>query len=77
MVDSPCKRSLQGIKSQIRSNIVIPYWETNWANHQPQFPTSNNEAEYEAILIGLNLALTFSTTKVEVKSDSQLVVGQI
>lgn len=41
------------------------------------FPTSNNEAEYEAILIGLNLALTLTTTKVEVRSDSQLVVDQI
>lgn len=41
------------------------------------FPKSNNEVEYEAILVGLNLTLILSTRKVEVKSDLQLVVGQI
>ena len=41
------------------------------------FPTSTNEAEYEAILAELNLALTLSTSKLEICSDSQQVVGQI
>lgn len=41
------------------------------------FPASNNEAEYEAILSGLNLAVTLNAVKVKVHSDSQLVVGQI
>ncbi|RVW34403.1 hypothetical protein CK203_092161 [Vitis vinifera] len=41
------------------------------------FPVSNKEAEYEAILAGLNLFLTLSTSKIEICSDSQLVVGQI
>ena len=41
------------------------------------FLTSNNEAEYEAILVGLDLALTLTAIKVEVRSDSQLVIGQI
>ena len=41
------------------------------------FPTSNNEAEYEAMIDGLNLALVLATAKVEIISDSQLVVGQI
>ena len=41
------------------------------------FPTSNNEVEYETILVGLNLALILLTRKVEVKSDLQLVVDQI
>ena len=42
-----------------------------------RFPASNNEAEYEAILSGLNLALILSATKLKICSDSQLVVGQI
>lgn len=41
------------------------------------FPSSNNEVEYEAILVGLNIALTLSTTKLEIYNDSQLVIGQI
>ncbi|RVX02217.1 hypothetical protein CK203_025411 [Vitis vinifera] len=41
------------------------------------FSTSNNEAEYEAILVGLDLALMLVATKLEIRSDSQLIVGQI
>ena len=41
------------------------------------FPASNNEAEYEAILSGLGLATTLNATKVKIHSDSQLVVGKI
>lgn len=29
------------------------------------FPASNNEAEYETILVGLDLALTLTATKME------------
>ena len=38
------------------------------------FPVFNNEAEYEAILSGLDLALALSISKLRVYSDSQLVV---
>nr|CAN74304.1 hypothetical protein VITISV_013003 [Vitis vinifera] len=41
------------------------------------FPASNNEAEYEAILSGLDLALALSVTKLRVYSDSQLVVRHV
>nr|CAN61771.1 hypothetical protein VITISV_041899 [Vitis vinifera] len=41
------------------------------------FPASNNEAEYEAILSGLDLALALSISKLRVYSDSQLVVRHI
>ncbi|RVW23746.1 hypothetical protein CK203_100829 [Vitis vinifera] len=41
------------------------------------FPASNNEAEYEAILSGLDLALALSVSKLRVYSDSQLVVKYV
>lgn len=41
------------------------------------FPTSNNEAEYEAMLAKLDLALMLATARLEVRSDSQLIVGHI
>ena len=41
------------------------------------FQASNNEAEYEAIIAGLNLACSIKTDQLEVCSDSQLVVKQI
>ena len=41
------------------------------------FSASNNAAEYEALIGGLQLALEIGVTKVEVFSDSQLVVNQV
>ena len=41
------------------------------------FPTSNTEAEYEAILIGIDLAIFVSLEKIIIQSDAQLVVGQV
>ena len=41
------------------------------------FHTSNNEAEYEVVIAGLNLAYSLEVDQLEVYSDSQLVVRQI
>ena len=41
------------------------------------FQASNNEAEYEVFLAGLNLAHSMEVDQLEVCSDSQLVVKQI
>ena len=41
------------------------------------FQASNNEAEYEAFIVGLNLAHSMEVDQLEVCSDSQLVVKQI
>ena len=39
--------------------------------------TSNNEAEYEAVIVGLNLSHSMEVDQLEVCSDSHLVVKQI
>ena len=41
------------------------------------FSASNNELEYEAILVEIELAVTISADKLIIRSDSQLVVGQV
>ena len=41
------------------------------------FQASNNEVEYEAVIVGLNLAHSMEVDQLEVCSDSQLVVKQI
>ena len=41
------------------------------------FHTSNNEAEYEAVIAGLNLAHSLEVDRLEICSDSQLIVRQI
>ncbi|KAI5312880.1 hypothetical protein L3X38_042054 [Prunus dulcis] len=40
------------------------------------FPASNNEAEYEALLVGLCLAKELSIKKLAIYSDSQLITSQ-
>jgi ribonuclease HI len=37
----------------------------------------NNEAEYEAVIVGLALSREMGATNVEIRSDSQVVVGQV
>ncbi|XP_075644399.1 uncharacterized protein LOC142615544 [Castanea sativa] len=41
------------------------------------FPTTNNEAEYEALITGLDLAQVVGATNVVVHCDSQVVTSQV
>ena len=41
------------------------------------FKSSNNKAEYEALLVGLQLATALGAEQIRVFSDSQLVVNQV
>ncbi|XP_034202328.1 uncharacterized protein LOC117617156 [Prunus dulcis] len=41
------------------------------------FRTSNNEAEYEALLAGLRLAKSMNAKQIRIHSDSQLIVNQV
>jgi ribonuclease HI len=42
-----------------------------------EFRTTNNEVEYEAVIAGLGLAFELGAESVEVRSDSQVIVGHI
>ena len=42
-----------------------------------RIPASNNEAEYEALLVGLQLAISIGAKKVQICSNSQLIVNQL
>ena len=41
------------------------------------FPTSNNETEYEAILARIDLTQSISSEKLLILNNSKLVVGQV
>ena len=41
------------------------------------FPTTNNEAEYETLVVGLDLAIAVGATSVVVYGDSQVVMKQV
>ena len=42
-----------------------------------QFPATNNEAEYEALIARLRLAKEMGLQQLRVYSDSQLVINQV
>ncbi len=42
-----------------------------------QYTTTNNKAEYEALLTRLKLSKMLGATELDVLSDSQLIVGQV
>nr|XP_025608164.1 uncharacterized protein LOC112701641 [Arachis hypogaea] len=42
-----------------------------------EFPVSNNQAEYEALIGGLALAMEVGATRLEICSDSQVVTSQV
>lgn len=44
---------------------------------QFNFKVSNNEAEYEALIIGLHLAKELGVQDIKVFTDSQLIIGQL
>ena len=44
---------------------------------QLKFPLTNNEAEYETILTGLRIAQALKAKNALLRSDSQLVIGQV
>jgi ribonuclease HI len=41
------------------------------------FPTSNNAAEYEALINELRIAVELGIKRLEIRGDSELVVGQV
>uniref|UniRef100_A0A2N9F6A6 RNase H type-1 domain-containing protein n=1 Tax=Fagus sylvatica TaxID=28930 RepID=A0A2N9F6A6_FAGSY len=57
--------------------LKLPEGDTIKQAVRLQYPTTNNEAEYEALLARLKMAKILGATELDVLSDSQLVVGQV
>ena len=57
--------------------LISPKGETLKYALRLQFPTTNNETEYEALLIGLSLVKALGAKSLIVQADSQLVIGQV
>ncbi|RVW32840.1 hypothetical protein CK203_107197 [Vitis vinifera] len=73
----PNGRMLQWAIELSEYGIEFQPRRTSGASHPTGFPASNNEAEYEAILSGLDLALALSVSRLRVYNDSQLVVRHV
>ena len=59
--------------------VVLKSPEANKLKHKIRlyYQTTNNEAEYEALLKRLELAKSLGAESVLVQGDSQLVIGQV
>ena len=59
--------------------VVFKTLEGHLLNHSVwlQYPTTNNEAEYEAFLTCLRITRELGATRLRIQSDSQLIVGQV
>ena len=84
--DANCQEDLWMINTDRSStqqgggaSIVITSPENDVLEYgvQLKFSITNNEAEYEALLAGLRIARALGAEKVVLKSDSQLVIGQV
>ena len=62
-----------------RIGIVLRSPETDTLKRKVRlhYPTTNNEAEYEALLKGLELAKSLGAESVLIQGDLQLVIGQV
>ena len=72
-VDGASRSSGSGVRLLLQSPTGEQLEQAIWLG----FPASNNEAEYEAILFGLDLTLALSFSKLRIYSDSQLVVRHV
>ncbi|XP_050369143.1 uncharacterized protein LOC126787275 [Argentina anserina] len=57
--------------------LVNPSGVRHCSSFQLEWKCTNNQAEYEAIIIGLELLLDLEVTEVEVLGDSLLVINQL
>ena len=57
--------------------IKTPQGDTIQCMIRLDFPTTNNEAEYEALVTGLDLARATGAKNIIVHCDSQVVTSQI
>ncbi|XP_074589522.1 uncharacterized protein LOC141845354 [Curcuma longa] len=76
-LESICGRLLQSARKRSWSCIDLPSREEIQLSIKLCFRASNNEAEYEAVLAGLQAAKRMGATRVHLYSDSQLVAQQV
>ena len=57
--------------------LITPDGEELSSSLRLEFRTTNNEAEYKAIIASLRMTLELGAKSMEIRSDSQVIVGHI
>ncbi|KAK2982151.1 hypothetical protein RJ640_028722 [Escallonia rubra] len=68
-------KTSQGAGARIM--LISPIGDTHQFAFQIEKDCSNNQAEYEALIIGLEILLDMRVTTVQISGDSQLVIKQL
>ena len=76
-MDLEHKRCFNSKGSRIGVILMTPKEPIIGQSYTVGFPATNNEAEYEAVIVGLWMAVTLGVTGLEVYCDSLLMVSQI
>jgi hypothetical protein len=71
--DGACSKSGSGVGIVFKSPNSVIYPHTI----RLEFPCTNNEAEYEALIQGMNLALQMKIEHLIITGDSELVINHI
>ncbi|CAL8082538.1 unnamed protein product [Prunus armeniaca] len=74
---TPWKLYFDGSKTDIASGAGIVLEEPLGIRHCYSFQCTNNRAEYEALIIGLEMLVELGIQSVEIPGDSMLVLKQI
>ena len=65
------------LRAGVRIVVITPEGIRLEHSFRLGFKASNNEAEYEALLVGLRVVLDLGAKEAKVYSDSRLVVNQV
>lgn len=67
---------MMGRPSAAGVRLILPEFEIHAARSLGKYVT-NNDAEYEAVILGLQIAHKHKVTHLQLYSDSQLIVNQL
>ncbi|KAK2989457.1 hypothetical protein RJ640_023615 [Escallonia rubra] len=78
---TPWKMMFDGSKTSQEAGagilLISPKGNTHKFSFQIEKDCSNNQAEYEALIIGLEILLDMRVTTMQISGDSQLVIKQL
>src|SRR5207247_9589 len=77
MLDNVFRLLPNGRRHGGRIVLIFPTGERLKYVLQIYFPTSNNAAEYEALLHGLRIAISLGIRQLVICGDSELVINQV
>jgi ribonuclease HI len=79
MISRPCSLTVLVLRNQLEKEwySFLPQRKTSHLSFKLDFKVTNNVAEYEALLLGLNAAKEKGIKKLQVFGDADLIIQQV